>query len=398
MAPLRFLQLSDVHFGQSMRGGQLRLPTDRAAQRVQERRDCFSRAINLVTGRDLDGVLIAGDLFDQESIDTDTLRFVIDRLGQIAPRPVFIAPGNHDPWAGASAYARQDAQNVRGLNWPDNVHIFAHDEFQTVSWPGREDVSVTGCGVAFDRPSDERRLGARVARGSQIHSLLLFHGSRDDSGFLQADKSTYPFSSSELLAQDFSWVALGHYHTRQIIPDSSGRPRAAYSGCLTASGLDETGSAGVLVVAIEEGRTSVEPTRLDPRTVRDIECNLTGAAFTEAAQERLERALKDCSKEDLVRVRLTGRRASGLDLAWLDRFGGDRFHMVVDSSALRPDLDLENWPSEDEARTLEERFVARLKGIGQDGQDGTDEAQARRAMLYGLDALQRTRLDLRYED
>lgn len=392
MASLRFLQISDVHFGQSMRGGKLRLPAAAAAERATERRACFTRALELVGARRLDGVLIPGDLFDHESVDTDTLRFVIHTLGSIAPKPVFIAPGNHDPWAGASAYVREDAGNVRGLNWPDNVHIFAHDEFRSVAWPGRDDVRVTGCGVAFDRPSDERRLGPAIQREAAAQSVLLFHGSRDDSGFLQADKSTYPFSSAELLAQDFTWTALGHYHAHQIIADSGGRPRAAYSGCLTASGLDETGAKGVLIVELEEGRTSAEFLRLDPREVHDLECNLTGAGFAEVAQERLNRVLADCDAGDLVRVRLTGRRATGLDLGWLERFGRDRFHLTVESAGLRPDLDLENWPGESEARTIEERFVARLS------QPRDDDATARRAMLYGLDALQRASLDLRYED
>ena len=397
MAALRFLQLSDIHFGQTMRGGKLRLPRALAEERVGERRDAFARAIGIVVERDLDGVLIPGDLFDHENIDTDTLRFVIHTLASIAPRPVFIAPGNHDPWAGTSPYATRDAGNTRGLAWPDNVHIFAHDEFRALIWPGRDDVSVTGCGVAFDRPSEERRLGPPIERPPAEHSLLLFHGSRDDSGFLQSDKSTYPFSSAELLALEFDWTALGHYHAFQLISDREGQSHAAYSGCLSASGLDETGSKGALVVTMDRGKTSAEFIPLDSRAVHDISCDLSGAGFAEAARERLERVLEGIPETDLVRVRLIGRRAAGLDLGWLDRFGRERFHLNVDSSALRPDLDLENWPDEAMARTIEERFVARLKTLTESADDKV-AAQARRALLYGLDALQRARLDLRYED
>ena len=88
MAALRFLQLSDILFGQTMRGGKLRLPRALAEERIQERRDAFARAIGIVVERDLDGVLIPGDLFDHENIDTDTLRFVIHTLASIAPRRV----------------------------------------------------------------------------------------------------------------------------------------------------------------------------------------------------------------------------------------------------------------------------------------------------------------------
>ena len=150
----------------------------------------------------------------------------------------------------------------------------------------------------------------------------------------------------------------------------------------------------MLVVEVHPERTSVEFLRLDPRMVHDVTCDLTGARFAEVARERLERALADVPAEDLVRVKLVGRRAARLDLGWLERFARDRFHLAVDSSGLRPDLDLDDWPSEEEARTIEERFVARLKSMGESG----DDALARRAMLYGLDALQQGRIDLRYED
>ena len=396
MEPLRFLQLSDVHFGARLTGGRLGLDADTARARRADRRAAFARAFEHVRERGLDGVLIPGDLFDGESIDTDTLRFVMHTMESIAPRPVFVAPGNHDAYGGASPYRTVQDEDVRGLRWPANVHVFAHADFRAVPWPGRDDVHVVGSGVATNQPAPERRLRERIAR-PEGRSILLFHGSRDDGGFLQAHKSTHPFSRDELLAQGFDWVALGHYHARDVILDDEGLPRAAYGGCLVAGGLDERSPRGALEIELDDDRTNVTPVELDARDVVVVEVDLSGADFADAVASRIEQGLREVGArdQDMVLVRATGRRARGLDLDALSFDGSRFFHFRFDVSGLRPDVDLDAFPSVEDARTTDELFVARLRD--QPPADVPAE-RVRRALLYGLDALEHGRLDLRYEE
>lgn len=397
MRRFSFLQISDVHFGARLTGGKLGLPDEIARARAVERREVFSRAIALVAERELDGVLLPGDLFDHESIDVDTLRFVAHTLGSIAPRPVFLAPGNHDAFGGASPYRIEGDEDARGVRWPANVHVFAHRAFATLPWPHRDDVTVTGCGVAVDEPDQTRRLSMRIERADVPISLLLFHGSRDDGGFLQAHKSTYPFSLDELLAQQFTWTALGHYHGMQVLLDRAGRPRAAYAGCPFAGGLDEQGEKGALVVTIEEHTTHVEFVRLDHRRVFRVTCDLTGAGFAEQALARAHEALDRAGVGplDLVRLELSGRRARGLDLGPLGQLRERVHHLSIGTTGLFADVDLDRYPSLDDAGTTEERFVAHLR----DGHGGVLPPDlVHRALLYGLDALERGRIDTRYEE
>jgi exonuclease SbcD len=393
---IRFLQLSDVHFGAALTGGRLGLSETAVRRRHDERRDAFARALALVDERDLDGVLIPGDLFDDESVTTDVLRFVLHQFETIAPRPVFIAPGNHDPFGGPSPYEPDSRRAARGLEWPANVILFAHEPFRTVSWPDRPGVAVTGCGVVVNVPSEERRLKARIPREEVELSILLFHGSRDDAGLRQGHKCTYPFSRDELLAQGFDWVALGHYHTLQMVYDDEVRPRGAYAGCLLGNGLDERGDHGVLVVTLTRESTEVEPIRLDRRRIHRLPCDLTGSTFREDAVSRVNAVLQaaDAEPDDMVLLELTGRRARGLDLSFLKEIAEKFFHFRVDASALAADVDLDAFPELEEAATTEQRFVARLR----DRLEGPDAARARRALLYGLDALHRGRIDTRYEE
>jgi DNA repair exonuclease SbcCD nuclease subunit len=249
--------------------------------------------------------------------------------------------------------------------------------------------------VAADVPSQQRRLAERIARVEGGRHLLLFHGSRDDGSWLEADKSTYPFSSDELVAQGFDWVALGHYHAHEIIRDATGRARGAYAGCLSSGGLDESGEKGAIVVSLSDGGAEVEFVGLDTRRTHRVECDLSASEFSDDARARIEAALARAGvgAKDMIHLTLIGRRSRGLDLGFLDQLVGRYFHLTINHSRLLPDVDLTQFPELSEATTVEERFVARLREAVEGG-----DAGARRALMYGLDALQQGRLDARYEE
>jgi len=137
---------------------------------------------------------------------------------------------------------------------------------------------------------------------------------------------------------------------------------------------------------------------LDPRRVYAVQAELSGAGYAEQARQRIEEALRasGAREEDLVFLRLVGRRASGLDLDFLEELTPRYFHLRVDLSGIPPDLDLSRYPSFEDARTTEERFVARLRQLAE-SEEPEESELACRALLYGLDALRRARLDTRYE-
>ncbi|HKI84402.1 MAG TPA: metallophosphoesterase [Candidatus Krumholzibacteria bacterium] len=395
---LSFLQLSDVHFDAPLRAGKLRLDSRRASQRERERREAFRAAFALVKVRNLDGVLIPGDLFDDELVKSDTLRFVAEILASIAPKPVFLAPGNHDAYGGVSPYRQEQGEGTRDFRWPENVQLFAHEDFRSVSWPQRPEISVTACGVAANLPSSLRRLASPVERPRSEIPILLFHGSRDDGGYLQSQKATYPFSEDELRAQGFAWTALGHYHQHQVLHGASGVAIGAYSGSLLAAGLDELGQKGALVVELDESGPHPEFVPLDPRELRVVDCELSSCTYMDAAQARVEEALgqSGAREQDLVYLKLSGRRARGLELGFLEEIASRYFHFVSDLSHLTPDVDLDRYPPLSEARTTEERFVAQLRQRLKES-EGEEAETVRRALLYGLDALSTGRLDSHYE-
>src|SRR6267378_3356220 len=100
MAVVKFLQVSDFHLGRPFGW----IAPDRRPQRKQDQRRALEMSVQQAIERGVDAILIPGDLFDQECVDADTLAFAVRAFEVSGCPPVFIAPGNHDPYSEVSHY------------------------------------------------------------------------------------------------------------------------------------------------------------------------------------------------------------------------------------------------------------------------------------------------------
>src|SRR5712691_2003748 len=129
----RILHFADLHLDRSYAG--LAMASSEAAKRRDELRAALRRIVDLARQMDVDAVTVGGDLYEHDRRNPDTANFIADQFRRLAPKPVLIAPGNHDPYMPDSHYRR--------MEWPDNVHIFAP------SWepaPISDSVTVWGIG------------------------------------------------------------------------------------------------------------------------------------------------------------------------------------------------------------------------------------------------------------
>jgi DNA repair protein SbcD/Mre11 len=408
MPTLTFLQMSDLHLDSVLLSGRLALPEAKARLRRDELRQIVPRAVRLARERAAGIVLIPGDLFDDEAITQDTVNFVIDHLGSLDPVPVVIAPGNHDFFSLASPYNDDLLAARRQRRWPPNVHIFRDGAWSTHRTPSLPGVTVTGMAHAANAPLTERLLSAPIprpeaARDPNAIHLLMFHGSRDHARIPEGKLRTLPFSEAELAAQGFDYAAVGHYHDHAVLSGPGGRVIGAYAGCPAGRGVDEAGERHVLMGEIgKEGGVAavrLEPVRLDPRAVRVVEVDCTGATHREAILRRVEESLAQsgAAPGDLISLRLAGRVTAGIDARPPDGFFGDRyFHVAVDLSALKPDYDLDRY-RDGTLRTTEARFARELLGMLDAEADPGRRRLLENALYYGLDALIQKHVAPRYE-
>jgi hypothetical protein len=180
MAVARFLQISDLHLGAPLGW----LPPERRTERRRDQRQALERVVSEAIERGVNGILVAGDLFDQEGVDADSLAFALHAFKVAGCPPVFISPGNHDPFSNTSVYWSPRLLKARGFAWPDHVHVFTTTEWSRKAVPGLEGVNVWGRCFTPSVESAERPLAAaamaKIAPEAKegLH-IGLFHGSRE---------------------------------------------------------------------------------------------------------------------------------------------------------------------------------------------------------------------------
>lgn len=387
-SPLVLLQTSDWHVGSALTGRGLDLPHELREVRRDEVDAAPERAVAAARLCGADALVVPGDLWDAECVPASSIHRLLEALASFAPKPVFVAPGNHD-FAGPGGWYDPSVLAALGMRpWPDNVRVFRETEWTSAAFPERPDVRVVGRAFPGSNATASRPLDPGPPRPGVPLAVLLLHGSYDSYVGPDAPrgaKKIAPFSREELLRSGFTWAALGHHHAVQIVTDDSGAPRAAYAGCPTGRGLDETGPRQMLKVTLQEDQPpAVESLPAGGRVVHDLSLevsSLEGPTLLEEAGALLTRA--GATGEDFVRLALTGvvpygSRPSAAVQALASRVA----HLVVRDRTEPPAA--RSVPG---LETAEDRFVG---GLRSQRERETDE-RARRvidlALRLGRDAL-----------
>lgn len=369
---MKVLHAADIHLDSPLSG----LPPEKSAQRRRELREVPARLARLAREEGVDLVLLPGDLFDGERVYPETVRALVQALGEMAV-PVVVAPGNHDYYHDKSPYA--------AVSWPDNVHIFTQLEMQGLELPGLNCV-VHGC--AFTAPHrEDDPLAGFAAPGDGKRHLLCVHGEVGTGG------SYAPIAPKSLENSGAAYAALGHVHAAGS--GRAGRTLWAYPGCPEGRGFDELGPKGALIVSLDE------PAWLEPASPDGPVAVLAGLGVQPVAakfvplctrQYRIERVgldgfaarLPQEESPDLVRFLLTGESQYPPELNTLTAQAAPRFFHVElrDQTALPSSL----WARAEED-SLTGLFLRELRAR----LDGAEEAERDKLLLaarFGLAALE----------
>ena len=351
---MKILHGADFHLDSAFRG----LPEDKARERRQEGRALLRRFARLASDRKVDLVLLSGDLFDGEQVYRETAEELGRALGEI-PCPVFIAPGNHDPYGPRSPY--------RELAWPENVHIFTDETVSSVRLPG-----CTVYGAAFTALAREGSpLAGFSAREDGGLHIMCLHGDLRPGPYA-------PITQEEIAASGLDYLALGHVHQCSGLCRAGGTAYA-YPGCPEGRGFDELGDKGVLLVTAEPGRVEAEFVPLCSRRYEIV----TAALTPEDPQGAVAAVLEPLREGDIVRLRLTGE-VDTLDVtAWTAAYDG-KFYSLEWEDHTGPAEDIWRRVGEDSLRGI---F---LKSLREQYDAAVDDAQREKILMavrFGLAAL-----------
>ncbi|WP_251554880.1 metallophosphoesterase family protein [Neobacillus muris] len=235
MGNISFIHAADLHLDSPMVGLKY-LPAEILARVKESTFTAFKKVTAAAIEREVDFVIIAGDLFDGEdrSLRAQS-RFRAEMLKlEEKGIPVFIVHGNHDHLKGSWVH----------MEMPRNVHIFDTEvECKTITAKTGEIVHLYGFSYGtrhvFDRKIDDYQ---KVA-GADFHIGIL-HGNERT----RTDHDNYaPFSIRDLQEKEFDYWALGHIHKRAVLSES---PPVVYPGNIQGRNKKETGRKGFYHVSL----------------------------------------------------------------------------------------------------------------------------------------------------
>ena len=226
---LLLLHVSDCHLG--------------STDGITAKEQAFEAMIDLAVAKNVDAVLIAGDLFDSARPADSVIEWTVQRLDSLHC-PVVILPGNHDWFEDQSPFLRVDFE----LRCP-HVHVLDKAEGEVLILDDL-DIGFFGRPVLDHSPSF-RPVADLPVRPDVSWAVVMGHGL-----VLESDHPTSrgsPIYPRDLAAVDWDYVALGHWSRYWRVQDE---PPVVYAGDTVASA---DGRPGVVLVSLA-GDGVVTPT------------------------------------------------------------------------------------------------------------------------------------------
>lgn len=271
---MKFIHIADVHFDMTFTS--LRGNKELIKKRRLEQKQIFKETIELAKKEKVDAIFIAGDLFEQKYVETDTIKYIISCIKTVENTPIFITPGNHDPYITNSPY--------NTFEWPENTYIFKEKpECIEVG-----DANIWGFGFE-DYTMKENTLKDINLNENKIN-ILVTHANLDGATHIYND-----IKESEL--KEFDYVALGHIHLQKI--DKS---KIIYPGSLIAGGFDELGRHGVVLGEITKEKLNIEFIEMDKRKFVIKEIDISNYETSVEIIDKLN------LEDDIYKITLTGER------------------------------------------------------------------------------------------
>ncbi|WP_064091733.1 metallophosphoesterase family protein [Rossellomorea aquimaris] len=293
MEKVRFFHAADLHLDSPFVGLK-QLPKNLYERIQQSTFASFENLIEKAILRDIDFLIISGDLFDEEDRSIRAQAKIRRQFSLLHDHgiPVYVIHGNHDHLGGF----RLD------IEMPDNVHIFT-SQTEVKSFITKKGVNVDLVGFSYGaRHIKERRIEEFPKRSEEYYTIGLLHGSEAS---VNSSHETYaPFSKKELLEKNYHYWALGHIHERQVLHVD---PYIVYPGNIQGRHRKETGVKGCYEVEMEGHHTEVAFVPTQDIIWDSIKVSLEGVQRFGEIYQRILLKLDDLedNEDQLVEVILT---------------------------------------------------------------------------------------------
>lgn len=293
---MRLIHCADVHLGSVM---ETDLSPGEARGRRRELFETFMRLFDFAAKHKADAVLISGDLFDSDIVDSGTASSVLDLFGSYPAIDVYYLRGNHD----------SECSPISGGSLPPGLHLFSHSWTAYETAPG---IVIAGAELFTGKDGADAALkNAHLLSSLRFPSHAAFRIAMLHGTLTKGNRSTSSdaIPAGLLAGKGIDYLALGHIHDPRE-GELDGRCHFAYPGCLEGRGFDECGPRGFIFLDIDENTLQYTHTFIPfaRRTLHRIEADITGCSSSASACRRARQMLegRQISPDDMVNIILTG--------------------------------------------------------------------------------------------
>lgn len=318
MPKFRFIHTADLHLGSILHISGNNLTEEISNISVEATFEAFKRICDAAVDREVDFLLISGDLYDREARSVRANSFFAKQCETLNEHgiKVYVIAGNHDPMS---------EQKNELFDLPSNVKIFSSDAPETEIVKNKNGIETARIiGQSYRGREESRKMHNEYpAPNDGLCNIALLHTQLDSN-----NASYVPCTLSELTnIKNVHYWALGHVHKYEILNKSD--PAVAYSGVPQGRDIGETGPGCFLQVDMDHTEVlSIKPVQVSPVIWKSIEVNLEEGEETENITDLEEKILN--KGKDLINMTLAedGGKVEGYIAEWVIK-GKSKIHELL---------------------------------------------------------------------
>ncbi|MBA8903183.1 DNA repair exonuclease [Phyllobacterium sp. P30BS-XVII] len=292
---MRILVSADIHLGSPIRSAAMRNP-ELGDRLKQASRDAFVRIVDLTISTNIDVLVLAGDIFDNDQPDLKSRAFLVAQLARAAEAniPTVLIRGNHDALLDHRAHGDLGPM----------IHLLHK---------GAPSVEIEGVwfhGLSFDASHVSKSfLPDYPAPVPGRKNVGLMHTSLDGSPL---HDPYAPCSEQELMAHGYDLWCLGHIHAP--FERTSGLMHAIMPGIPQPRHFGERAGGTIVIVELGHGTTTIERHGVGQLTFKQCSLDLSECSNIQEVLSALRTGLQGMQHpKDITVVRLqliTGHHAT----------------------------------------------------------------------------------------
>ena len=305
-----FAHISDCHLG---------FQEQEKLQKIEQ--EIFEDALDLCLKKNVNFILISGDLFHNNLPDMRVTRYAFRKFKELYKKniPVYVVYGNHDysPVSNSIVDLLTDVEYLKKTTTTivkdldeDKIYL----DFIEDPASGAKIAGLSGRTSGLEKKYYEI-LDRQSLENEDGFKIFLFHGGIDElRSKATPEMDSMPLS---LLPKNFDYYAGGHVHTSSIEDGYDGYGTIAYPGTLFAghhSDLEISAKKtprGFYVVSFDKKIKDIEFVTLQKAEFELIDFNADGMSSSKARLE-LEKQVENIDpKEKIVFLKIRGELSSG---------------------------------------------------------------------------------------